>query len=128
MGIGLLASLIALGRPLTGSSIAAVLSVAIAAGVSAASALVSARLLRSRPWTARYACSLLLLIGGTGALSALIVATEMAWRYGHLAHAPPHVIHLILANLGVVALYYFLSIVGPLVLPLGLPLIAGTPR
>jgi hypothetical protein len=125
MGFCFLVSLVALGRPLTGGSLAAVLSVAASACVSAAVAMVSARLLQMRPWTARYACSLLMLIGGTGALSALLVAIEMAWRYGHLAHAAPHVILLILANLGIVALYYFLSIAAPLILPVGLPLFAG---
>ena len=126
MGLNIGASLLVLGRPVRGQSAAAALSIAFAAAVSAAVAAFGQRLLRSRSWSARYAASLLILIAGTGALSALFLALEMAWRLGHLTGLPSHIVGLILATLGATALYYLLATAGFLIVPVGLRLIFFT--
>lgn len=123
MGLIVAAGLLVLGRPMTGRSLAAASCIGISAALSAAAAMVAAGLLRRRRWTVRYAASLLILMAGTGALSATLVAVEMAWRFGHLVGLPIRIVGLILATLGIAALYYILTIVGLLILPLGLPLL-----
>jgi hypothetical protein len=126
MGLSLAVSLRVLGRPTTGSSLAGAANIGFAAMLSAWVAVIAASFLVKRPWSARYAASLLILIAGTGALTTVQLVFEMAWQFGHLTNLPPGIAGLILANLGAAALYYFLTIPGILILPLAMPLIFAT--
>ena len=113
-----------LGRDFTARTLTATLYIAVAAATAAATAALSARLLRGRPWSARIAAALILLIAGTAALASLFLAVETAWATHPMAELPVEIALLILAIIGAGALYGFLAIAGPLILPLGVPLVA----
>lgn len=113
-----------LERAFTSRTLFACLYVAAAAALSAGLALAAARILARRPWSARFAASLALLIAGTGGLTSLFMAIEPAWTSHPLAELPPQTVLLILATIGAASLYSFLAIAGLLMLPLGLPVMA----
>jgi hypothetical protein len=113
-----------LGRDFTARTFTATLYIAVAAAIASATAALAARLLRRSPWSARIAAVLILLISGTAALASLFLAVETAWATHPMSELPMGIALLILAIIGAGALYGFLAIAGPLILPLGLPLVA----
>jgi hypothetical protein len=115
-----------LGRAGTTEMALASLVIAIASAVSCGLALLAGRLLRRRPWSARFAAALILLITGTAALTSASIGAHLAWTTHPLPELSPKLVLVILAASSVAALYGFLSIPAFLILPLGLPLILAT--
>jgi hypothetical protein len=119
-----LAGWLALERALTARVGTAMIYIGVAAMLSAAAALLASRLLAGRPWSARFAAALLALVVGTTGLASLFMTVELAWTTHPLPDLPLHVVFLIIAFIGIGALYGFLAIAGHLILPLGLPIVA----
>jgi hypothetical protein len=115
---------LALDRAFTGRALTAFVYLVLAGTCAAGLALAAARILAQKPWSARFAAVLILLSAGTGAFATLLMAAQMAFSFHHLSEAPLHIILLILGILSAGALYGFLAVAGPLLIPLGLPLIA----
>ena len=114
---------IALGRVVTPRALAAGLTIAVASGASAAVALLAARLLARRGWSARFAAASLMLISGTAVLTAGLIGAHTAWTTHPLLELSPKLVLIIVALSSVGSLYSFLAIAGFLILPLGVPLI-----
>ncbi len=116
---------VALERDVSTGTLTAMLFIAVAGGLSASAALVIVRRIASRPWSARLAAVLLLLILGTGGLASLAMAVQTAWVSHDLTAVPLHIAFLIVAFVGAGAAYGFLAIAALLMLPVGLPLLAA---
>jgi hypothetical protein len=125
MALAFAAGWIGLGRDFSARTLSAALSIAVAAALAAALALIAARLLARKPWSARFAAALILLVAGSGGLASLFIGIETAWATHPMAELPLHIVLLILLIVSTGALYGFLAIAAPLILPLGLPLIAA---
>jgi hypothetical protein len=125
MGLGYVAGWMALERAVTDRTLAAAATIGGAAALSAALALIAAHLLRRRPWSARFAATLILLLGGTVGFASVAAGTHLAWSQHSLLELPLHITALILAIQIAATLYGFLALAAPLVLPLALPLIAA---
>ncbi len=115
----------ALDRAFTARTLLALGFIAAAGALSAAAVLVATHLLASRPWTARFAAALFCLTAGAVGLTSLFLAIEVAWASHPPAELPLHIVLLIVANIGLAALYNFLALAGFLFLPLGLAFIAA---
>jgi hypothetical protein len=125
MAMAFAAGWIGLGRDFTARAFSAALTIAVAAALAALLALIAARLLAQKPWSARYAAALILLVAGSGGLASLFIGMEMAWATHPMTELPLHIAFLVLLIISTGALYGFLAIAAPLILPLGLPLIAA---
>jgi hypothetical protein len=130
-----LAGWVALDRVVTARAAAAAVVIGGAAALAAALALFAAFLLRRGPWTARFAASLIVLLAGTGGFATVTAGAYLAWVQHALLEIPVQIALLILALQIAAALYGFLALAAPLILPLGLPLAvlvalvaAGRPR
>jgi hypothetical protein len=117
---------LAVGRAATAEMVMASLVIATASLVSCVVALFAGCLLRRRPWSARFAAALILLITGTAALTSAAIGAHLAWTTHPLPELSPKLVLVILAASSVAALYGFLTIPAYLILPLGLPLILAT--
>ena len=125
MALAFAAGWIGLGRDFSARTLSAALTIAVAAALAAALALTAARLLAQKPWSARFAAALILLVAGSGGLASLFIGIETAWATHPLTELPLHIALLILLIISTGALYGFLALAAPLILPLGLPLIAA---
>jgi hypothetical protein len=125
MALAFAAGWIGLGRDFSARTLSAALTIAVAAALAAVLALIAARLLARKPWSARFAAALILLVAGSGGLASLFIGVETAWATHPMAELPLHIVLLILLIVSTGALYGFLAIAAPLILPLGLPLIAA---
>jgi hypothetical protein len=125
MGLGYIAGWTALERAVTDRTLAAAATIGGAATLSAALALIAAHLLRQRPWSARFAASLILLLGGTVGFASVAAGTHLAWTQHTLLELPLHITALILAIQIAATLYGVLALAAPLVLPFALPLVAA---
>lgn len=123
MAMSFIAGWLALDRAFTGRVLTAAIYIGVAGMLSAAAALATGFILRRKPWSARFAAALLLLTAGTGGLAALQAGVRTAWIQHALPELPIEIALLILAINIAAALYGFLAIAAPLILPLGLPLI-----
>ena len=108
---------------------------AAAGMLSASLALLATYLLRRRPFGARMAATLFLLLLGTAGLSTLFMTLKVVLTFHRLNEIPVEIAILVLGIAGLGALYNVLTIAAPLILPLGLPatavfafLIARRPR
>ena len=135
MALSFAAGWLVLARTVTAHTATALLAIGVAGALAAGAALVAARMLRRRPWSARFAAAFLVLTVGTCGLASFFIAARIAWLSHPLPDLPLHIVLVILAITGIGALYGFLAIAGFLILPLGLPLIvlfatilARTPR
>ena len=124
MSVAFASGWLALGRDFTPRTLAATLYIAVAAAIASATAALAARLLARRPWSARLAAALVVLIVGTALLASLFLAVETAWATHPMGELPIRVSFLVVLIIGAGALYGFLAIAAPLMLPLGLPLVA----
>jgi hypothetical protein len=125
MGLGYIAGWMALDRAVTDRTLAAAATIAGAAALCALLALAASYVLRRRPWSARFAASLVLLLGGTVGFASVAAGTHLAWAQHALLELPLHITVLILAIQIAAALYGFLALAAPLVLPFALPLVAA---
>jgi hypothetical protein len=118
------ASWIGLDRDFTARTLTATLYIGMASALAGAMALLAVRVLAQKPWSARFAASLILLIGATAAGASLFIGIEVAWATHPMRELPLRIVMTILLIIGASALYGFLALAGPLLLPLGLPLVA----
>jgi hypothetical protein len=125
LGASFLVGWLLLDRAITGRTLTAFLCIAAAGAVSAALAVIAAHLLRRRPWSARFAAVLIVLTAGTVGLAAMFMAAPMAWGFHHLTDLSIRIVLLVLAIQAASALYGFLTVAGPLMLPLWIPLTAA---
>jgi hypothetical protein len=129
------AGVLLLDRAFTGRTLAAAVHIGIAAAIAAALALLAVHLLRPRRWPARFAISIVLLSAGTCALASLTMGVGTAWTRHTLTDlALADAARVVLINVAA-ALYTFLTVAAPLILPAGVPLVvlfaalvARTPR
>ena len=135
MALSLLAGWLFVGRAVTASSLTALAYLAAAGTMAAALALAANWLLKRRPWTARLAAALFLLIAGTVGLASFLIGIETAMDTHDLGDVPLRTVLVILALTSAATLYNFLAVAGFLMLPLGAPImvlfalaIAGMPR
>jgi hypothetical protein len=109
---------------LTDRALTATAFFAIAGTLSAGAALVAVRLLRRRPWSARMAAALFLLLTGSPGLAALFMSLLNLLTRHDILQVPIKISLLILGISGAGALYNILAIAAPMMLPLALPLVA----
>jgi hypothetical protein len=124
-----------LGRAPTPRLALATTDFAVAGTFAAAVALVAARLLSARPWSARISAVALCLMIGTVGLAVLLLMLELVLPHHRLDEIPFRIVLIILAISGAGETYTLLTIASRLILPIGLPatilfalLIAGRPR
>jgi hypothetical protein len=96
----------------------------VSATLSGWVALLAMRLLGSRPWSARMAAALLLLLAGTAGFAALFMTIEVIVVYHDLSEVPPSVSLMVFGLSGAGTLYDVLTVGAPLILPVGLPIFA----
>lgn len=110
------------GRPLSSRSVTVTLYIAASATLSSGAALHLMGRFRRRPWTARFAAALFVLLAGPAVLSSFFMAVQEGLHSPTLTEVPLRLAFLLAGLLGAGAIYTFLAVAGPLMLPLGLPL------
>lgn len=124
-----------LERAFTPRMLTATLYFAVAGTLSAGAGLIGAHLLSKRRESARIAVVAICLVAGTTGFAALFLTLDIVLTHHRLSEIPIRVSLIILGISGAGALYNLLAIAAPLILPLGVPvialfavLIARTPR
>ena len=124
-----------LDRSFTSRVLTATLYFALAGTLSAGAGLIGAQFLSKRRESARIAAVLVCLVAGTTGLAVLFFTLDVVLTRHSLSEFPIHVSLIILGISGAGTTYSMLSIAAPIILPLGLPvialfavLIARTPR
>jgi hypothetical protein len=115
---------IAFGRAFTPRTATAATYFGLAGMLSAGAALIAARLLCNRPWSVRMAAALICLLVGTTGFASLFTMLHVVFGFHDFSEIPIPIALIILGISGVGALYNVLAIAAPLIMPLGLPLIA----
>ncbi len=115
---------LALDRAFTPRTMTAAAYFALAGTLSAGAALVAMRLLARRPWSARMAAALVCLVAGTAGLASVFMMLELVLTFHDLSEVPIPIAIVILGYTSAGALHSVLAIAAPLILPLGLPMIA----
>lgn len=115
---------LALDRAFTPHTMTAAAYFALAGTLSAGAALVAMRLFARHPWSARMAAALVCLLAGTAGFASVFMMLEDVLTFHDLTEVPIPIVILILAISSAGALYNVLAIAAPLILPLGLPMIA----
>ena len=114
-----------LERAFTPRVLGATVYLALAGMLSAGAALVAAKLLAGRSWSARLAAAASCLLIGTVGLASVMMTLEMVLTHHRLTEIPIRVSVVILGISGAGAfLPSVLTIAAPIILPLRVPLIA----
>ena len=123
-GLSFALSSILIGRAFSPRAIVATGFFALAGFLAGASALTASRLLAKKPLSARFAAALICLLAGTAALASVFFMLQLVLSHHRLSEIPIRISLIILAVSGAGALYNVLAIAAPVIMPLGLPLIA----
>ena len=124
-----------LERAFTPRMLTATLYFAIAGTLSAGAGLIGAKLLSKRRGSARIAAVLICLVAGTAGFATLFFTLDIVLTHHRLSEIPIRISLLILGISGAGTVYGLLATAAPIILPLGVPvialftvLIARTPR
>ena len=115
---------LAYGREFTARTATADAYFALAGALAAGAALIAARLFRNRPWSVRMAAALICLLVGTTGFASLFTMLHVVFGFHDFSEIPIPMALIILGISGAGALYNVLAIAAPLIMPLGLPMIA----
>ena len=97
---------------------------ALAGTLAAGAGLIGVRFLWKRPESVRIAAALICLIAGTAGFATLIFTFDIVFAHHRLSEIPIRMTLIILAISGAGTVYSMLAIAAPIILPLGVPLIA----
>ena len=125
MGLCFNAAWLLLDRALTGDTLIATLYLAAAGTISAGMALAVVAFLHRCPWTSRFAAAFVILVAGTGALTAFFIMTQTVTAAHDLTEMPLRVALVVMGLSTATALYNFLTMAGLAILPFALPLIVA---
>jgi hypothetical protein len=97
---------------------------ALAGTLSAGAGLVSARLFSKSRFTVRIAAVLICLVAGTAGFATLFFTLDIVLSHHRLSEIPIRISLVILGISGAGTAYSMLALAAPIILPLGVPLIA----
>jgi hypothetical protein len=112
------------GRAWTPDSLVASLYLGAAGTISAGVALAAAALLLDRPMTARLSAAFVILVVGSVGLTSVFLMTKQVSAAHNITELPLGRAVLVVTISSAAALYNFLTVLGLVILPLGLPVIA----
>jgi hypothetical protein len=123
IGLAFIGPWLVLGRTLTARSAFASLCFVLAAALAAGCTSAAMRIVVRRPWSARFAAALFILIAGTAGLATLFMTLGRLLAYDHVMQIPLRWVVIVIGTAGATTLYDVLSIAAPMMLPFALPLV-----
>jgi hypothetical protein len=113
-----------LERAFTQRVLTATFYFAVAGTLSAGAALAGVHLFSKRRLSARFAAALICLLAGTAGFAILFFTLDIVLSHHRLSELPIRISLIILGISGAGTAYSMLALAAPIILPLGIPLIA----